>query len=76
MIMSNRLTGISSGASSSTEFQFIPVSYNAASQRTQVTLADGSYWLYGYDALGQLTSAKKYFWDGTPYAGQQFGLRL
>jgi hypothetical protein len=34
---------------------------------------DGSYWLYGYDALGQLTSAVKYFWDGTPYAGQQFG---
>jgi len=47
--------------------------YNAASQRTRVTLADGSYWVYGYDTLGQLTSGVKYFWDGTPYAGQQFG---
>ena len=44
-----------------------------ASQRTKVTLQDGSYWVFGYDALGQLTSGIKYFWDGTPYAGQQFG---
>ncbi len=61
----NRLTGNTSALN----FNY---QYNAASQRTRVTLIDGSYWLYGYDALGQLTSAKKYFWDGTPYAGQQF----
>jgi len=36
-------------------------------------MTDGSYWVYGYDALGQLTGANKYFWDGTPVAGQQFG---
>jgi YD repeat-containing protein len=46
--------------------------YNAASQRTRVTLADGSYWLYGYDGQGQLTNGTKYFLDGTPCAGQQF----
>jgi RHS repeat-associated protein len=68
----NRLTGRSSvsSASSVVNFQY---QYNTASQRTKVTLVDGSYWLYGYDALGQLTSAVKYFWDGTPYAGQQYG---
>jgi RHS repeat-associated protein len=62
----NRLTGISSAL----DFNY---QYNSAGQRTNVTqLADGSYWLYGYDALGQLTSGNKYFWDGTPVAGQQF----
>jgi YD repeat-containing protein len=61
----NRLTG----KSSSLDFVY---QYNAASQRTKVTLMDGSYWLYGYDALGQLTSADKHFLDGTPCAGQQF----
>jgi RHS repeat-associated protein len=47
--------------------------YNSANQRTRVTLVDGSYWLYGYDFLGQLNSAKHYWKDGTPVAGQQFG---
>jgi YD repeat-containing protein len=46
--------------------------YNPAGQRTRATLADGSYWLYGYDGQGQLTNGSKYFLDGTPYAGQQF----
>jgi len=35
-------------------------------------LADGSYWVYGYDSLGQVTNGCKYFSDGTPVAGQQF----
>jgi YD repeat-containing protein len=68
----NRLTGISSASSAKSVVNF-QYQYNTASQRRKVTLADGSYWIYGYDALGQLTSAKKYFWDGTPYPGQQFG---
>jgi RHS repeat-associated protein len=62
----NRLTGISSAL----DFNY---QYNSAGQRARATqLADGSYWLYGYDALGQVTSGIKYFWDGTPVAGQQF----
>ena len=61
----NRLTGTSSALS------FV-YQYNAASQRTKVTLIDGSYWIYGYDGLGQLNGASKYFRDGTLYAGQQF----
>jgi RHS repeat-associated protein len=68
----NRLTGISSASSVSSVVNF-QYQYNAANQRTKVTLVDGSYWIYGYDALGQLTGARKYFWDGTPYAGQQYG---
>jgi len=46
--------------------------YNSANQRYRVSLADGSYWFYEYDALGQLRSGKKFWSDNTPVAGQQF----
>ena len=46
--------------------------YNNANQRTSHTLGDGSYWVYTYDGLGQVTSGKKYFADGSPVPGQQF----
>jgi YD repeat-containing protein len=69
----NRLTGISSTPSAS---YTLPASftyaYNSVNQRTQNTLADGSYWQYGYDSLGQVTNGCKYFSTGTNVAGQQF----
>ena len=37
-----------------------------------MTLADGSYWLYRYDSLGQVTSGKHYWSNGSPIPGQQF----
>ena len=43
-----------------------------ANQRTRMTLADGSYWHYTYDRLGQVVSGKRYWQDGTLVAGQQF----
>lgn len=46
--------------------------YNAANQRTRMVLADGSWWEYRYDRLGQVISGKRYWPDGTPVAGQQF----
>jgi RHS repeat-associated protein len=46
--------------------------YNLANQRTNVTLADNSHWVYGQDYLGQVTSGKRYWPDETPVAGQQF----
>ena len=46
--------------------------YNQTNQRTQMTLADGSFWAYRYDALGQVTSGKRYWNDGGPVPGQQF----
>jgi len=70
----NRLTSISSQPSGT---GVPPVSfhyaYNLANQRTQDKLADGSYWVYQYDALGQVISGTKYFYDGTLVPGQQFG---
>ena len=67
----NRLSSISSSSSSSSSSSF-SYQYNSASQRTLCRLADGSVWLYSYDSLGQLTSAKKFWSDWTPVAGQQF----
>ena len=52
--------------------QSFDYTYNHANQRTRVGMADGGYWNYDYDELGQLVSAKKYWRDGTPVAGQQF----
>ncbi len=46
--------------------------YNTANQRTSVTNLDGSYWVYSYDTMGQVTSGKKYWSDGSTVAGQQF----
>ncbi len=69
----NRLLSISSWPSATNQ---LPVSYgyvyNDANQRTRVTLNDGSFWVYQYDALGQVTSGKRYWLDNTPVAGQQF----
>src|SRR5271157_465020 len=64
----NRLSSISSTPSNAFAYQ-----YNAANQRTLSRFWDGSYWRYGYDALGQVVSGKKYWSDQTPVAGQQFG---
>jgi hypothetical protein len=57
----------------------MPVTYckifgrsSGSNQRIQVMHADGSYWVYNYDRLGQISSAKKFWNDGTPVAGQQF----
>jgi len=66
-----RLTQISKIPSADTAMTF-KYAYNSANQRTAVTNADASSWLYGYDSLGQVTSGKKYFSGGIPVAGQQF----
>lgn len=67
----NRLTSIQSSAGASTVASF-SYANNLANQRTSVTNVDNSYWVYQYDSLGQVTSGKKYWSDGTPVAGQQF----
>ena len=55
----NRLESISSAAYGSAATN-LPVSYayqyNRANQGTRVGLADGTYWVYQYDALGQVIS--------------------
>ena len=46
--------------------------YNANSQRTSVTNAEGARWAFSYDTLGQLTGGHRYWPDGAAVAGQQF----
>jgi RHS repeat-associated protein len=68
----NRLTRIASSGLSNPVAQVFNYNYNSVNQRTMNTQNDGSYWTYGYDSLGQVVSACKFFPDNTPVAGQQF----
>lgn len=69
----NRLTSIASvGTGSTPSVNSHAYSYNDANQRTRVNMADGSFWVYEYDSLGQVKSGKRYWNDWTPVAGQQF----
>lgn len=48
--------------------------YNDANQRVGVAIEDGRRWAYGYDDLGQVTSAQKRLADDvTPLPGYTFG---
>lgn len=47
--------------------------YNAANQRIKATREDGAYWDYGYDALGQVTSAVKRHADASARPGHAYG---
>ena len=61
----NRLTNIitTNGASAVSSSAY---RYNQANQRTNVTTADSSYWVYQYDSLGQVQSGRNHWSDGTP----------
>jgi RHS repeat-associated protein len=69
----NRLTSISSSNATPAVLDSHGYAYNNANQRTSVTNADGTYWIYQYDNLGQVISGVKYWSDNTVVAGQQFG---
>ena len=56
----NRLTSISSAGSQLPAPSSFGYTYNGANQRTQNTLADGSFWSYAYDTLGQVTNGVKH----------------
>ena len=45
--------------------------HNNLDRRTRVTREDNSYWSYGYNDRGELTSGKKFWSDNTAAAGQQ-----
>jgi len=67
----NRLRLISSQPSSTSAVSSA-YGYNLANQRTSVTNADASYWLYGYDFLGQATNGWRFWSDGSEVLGQTF----
>ena len=67
----NRLTSVSTAAAGG-EAVGSAYSYTSANQRNAVTNVDGSYWVYAYDSLGQVTSGRRHWADGSAIAGQQF----
>ena len=62
--MLNRLLSVCSAPSAASALSFSYL-YNDANQRIQCRLADGSFWVCQYDALGQVKSGKKYWPDWT-----------
>jgi len=50
--------------------------YNSLNQREKMATADNSYWNYGYDSLGQVTSGKKKLAGGTQISGYDFGYQI
>jgi RHS repeat-associated protein len=69
----NRLTGIVNGNGTIPAVDSRAYGYNLANQRTNVAEVDGTYWVYTYDNLGQVTGGVKHWSDGSVVAGQQFG---
>jgi len=67
----NRLSSVTSTPSGGAAI-IHSYSYNLANQRTQLTREDGSYWQYGYDALGQVNSSTKNLQSGSPINGYSF----
>ena len=72
----NRLTTIQTLNPEQSTINSYNYQINAANQRTRANLADASYWVYGYDNLGQVISGKRVWQDGTPVAGQQYNTPL
>ncbi|EIQ01744.1 hypothetical protein OpiT1DRAFT_00318, partial [Opitutaceae bacterium TAV1] len=68
-----RITRVDTLGNGSTLHARRDYTYNAANQRTQVTHEDSRSWNYGYDALGQVTSAEKRLADASPLPGYSFG---
>ena len=66
----NRLLSTSSVAGATT--RTYTYEYNDKDQRTKLTLADGSYWLYTYDDKGQVISGVKKDSNNNAMAGQSF----
>jgi RHS repeat-associated protein len=52
----DRVTDVVSTAAGAAVFARFAYGYNAAGLRERIELADGTYWDYGYDSLGQVTS--------------------
>ena len=71
--MDNRFTNITTALSTAGPVASCGYQLNALGQRTQATLADNSYWKYGYDGRGEVTGGGHYWSDDNPISGQQFG---
>lgn len=67
----NRLSAITSIPATGNSISYA-YEYDAANQRSKAVEADGKYWDYGYDSLGQVTKGAKRLTNGDPLIGHQF----
>ena len=69
----NHLKRVARATASGATVYSASYTYDAGGRRTQAAaMPDNTRWEYGYDALGQVTSGKKRWDDGSFVAGQQF----
>ena len=68
-----RLTSISSASSAPSVVKTYSYTYDTKDRRTQLNMADGTSWVYGYDDNGQIVSGVKHDADGKAIPGQSFG---
>ena len=68
----NRLTSIGHADGQATTLASRAYGYNAVNQRTNVIHEDNSYWSFGYDSLGQVSSGKKRNGASQLYPGLQY----
>ena len=57
----------------SVPFSALQYWYDPLQRRTQALLEDGSRWQYGYNNRDELAAGRRYWGDGAPVSGQQFG---
>lgn len=68
----DRLSAISSAPAAGNAVSYA-YQYDSAGQRSQVTHADGAYWVYGYNARGEVIGGGKKNSSDTDLNGYQFG---
>ena len=68
-----RMTSISSVSSAPSVVKTYSYTYDDKDRRSRLNMPDGSYWLYAYDAKGQIISGVKYASNDYPIPGQAFG---
>ena len=68
-----RLTGINSVSSVPSVVKTYSYTYDDKDRRSRLNMADGSYWVYDYDANGQVISGVKHDADDKAIPGQSFG---
>ncbi len=71
----NRLTSTLTVSGTATVSERV-YGYNALNQREQVDLADGGYWLYGYNAKGEVINGTRYNSSDVAITGQNFGYQF
>jgi RHS repeat-associated protein len=75
-LVNDRMTNIACTVAGSNVASFAYTWQTNADRIARVSLSDGSYWTYDYDSRGHLISGERFFADGSPYFGMQYGAQF